>query len=219
MRRAWGPVSLQGQRDWPALRPVRPGNLRPRTVGLSRCSSCSFLDRVCVCVCAFPPCPSVFPLLSPPPLQPAAAAWRAPPAASVTGARASARATPGPWGSSAMAAGQATGGSPTAAPASVTDAPPSVTSGPEAASRAGPTLEGSGVKGQRSNLDQRLRAGAGAEPPLSLGVRTATMATQTLDCAIRALVLVGPTVDDTLLLTVTRTTKANKSSATASRVT
>lgn len=51
-------------------------------------------------------------------------------------------------GSAATAAGLVTGASPTARPASVTDTLMSVTRGLEPASGAGPTLEGTGVKGQ-----------------------------------------------------------------------
>lgn len=51
-------------------------------------------------------------------------------------------------GKAATAAGLVTGASPTAGPASVTDTLMSVTRGLEPASGAGPTLEGTGVKGQ-----------------------------------------------------------------------
>lgn len=54
---------------------------------------------------------------------------------------------------------------------------------------------------------------------LSLGVLMATMEIQLLDFAIHVLVPMGPTVDVTLLQLVTRTSKADKSSATAIRVT
>lgn len=54
---------------------------------------------------------------------------------------------------------------------------------------------------------------------LSLGVLMATMVIQLLDFAIHVLVPMGPTADITLLQLVTRTSKADKSSATAIRVT
>lgn len=127
------------------------------------------------CLKAFSPflpslCLSVFA----PPGQPAAAAWKDLPAACATATLASARATAERLGSTAMAAGQATGASPTAGPASATDTPPSVTRGLGAASAAGPTLGGSSVKGgepgQLSQMEtlQESRHAASAEPWLCL---------------------------------------------------
>lgn len=99
-------------------------------------------------------------------VQSAAAAWKDPPADCVTGTAASACVTQERLGRAAMAAGQATGVSPTAVPASVMDTLTGATRGLGPVSGAGPTREGPSVKGGTGSHSRKDLTRASVEPAL-----------------------------------------------------